>query len=273
MTEEELQLLEGSSDKFQAVESTKSASDIGGASEIKLGHSLSQEHEVDLLYNKASPSPDVEQTKLEAVSNVCNEQFFISSKVFIESDARFLANKIDMRSSNNVMPKHEVWVPSSILGSNMRSSNFFIAYQAHQVPKPNLSSLSSSLVFHVYPHLYIIPFNYNLECNGNEVVQHKSIKEHSLDQIVSGPIWSATRFTMINAIASCDAWANDQRAKVERSFVDNMIKCLEVFDVFNGQNALAYWISGQFPLIKVSFQATPCGQGVLEAREVSRTPI
>ena len=200
MTEEELQLLEGSSDKFQAIESTKSASDIGGASEIKLGHSLSQEHEVDLLYNKASPSPDVEQTKLKAVSNVCNEQFFISSKVFIESDARFLANKIDMRSSNNVMPKHKVWVPSSILGSNMRSSTFFISYQAHQVPKPNLSSLSSSLAFHVYQPLYIILFNYDLECNGNEVVQHKSMKEHSLDQIVSGPIWSATRFTMINAI-------------------------------------------------------------------------
>ena len=129
-----------------------------------------------------------------------NGQFFISSKVSIELDACFSANKINMRSSNNVLPKHEAWVPSSILGSNMRSSTFFIAYQAHQVPKPNLSSLSSSLVFHVYPHLYIIPFNYNLECNGNEVVQHKSIKEHSLDQIVSGPIWSATRFTMINAI-------------------------------------------------------------------------
>ena len=132
MTEEELQLLEGTSDKFQAVESTKTASNIGGASEIEIGHSLGQEHEVGLLNNKASPSLDVGQTKLEAVSNVCNGQFFISSKVSIESDARFSANKIDMRSSNNVMPKHEVWVPSSILGSNMRSSNFII------VPKPNL---------------------------------------------------------------------------------------------------------------------------------------
>ena len=143
---------------------------------------------MDLLYNKASPSPDVEQTKLKAVSNVCNEQFFISSKVFIESDARFLANKIDMRSSNNVMPKHEVWVPSSILGSNMRSSTFFIAYQAHQVPKPNLSSLSSFVAYHVYQDLYIIPFNYDLECNGNEAFQQKSRTEHSFDQNVSGPI-------------------------------------------------------------------------------------
>jgi len=52
-----------------------------------------------------------------------------------------------------------------------------------------------------------------------------------------------------------------------------MIKCLEVFDVFSGQDALAYWISGRFPLMKVSFQATPCGQGVLEARELLGTPI
>ena len=48
---------------------------------------------------------------------------------------------------------------------------------------------------------------------------------------------------MIDAIASCDAWANDQRAKVERSFADNMIKCLEVFDVLSSQDTLAYWVS------------------------------
>ena len=45
---------------------------------------------------------------------------------------------------------------------------------------------------------------------------------------------------MIDAIASCDAWANDKKAKAERSFADNMIKCLEVFDVFSSQDALTY---------------------------------
>ena len=152
------------------------------------------------------------------------------------------------------MPKHKVWVPSSNLGSNMRSSNFII------VPKLNLWSLSSSVA---YLDLYITPFNYDLECNGNEAVQHKSRKEQSLDQIVSEPIWSATRFDMIDAIASCDSRANDRRAKVERSFANKMIKCLEVFDVFNGRDTLAYWVSGLFPLMKVSFQGTPFGQGVL----------
>ena len=73
------------------------------------------------------------------------------------------------------MPKHRAWVQSSTLGSNMRSSNFII------VPKPNLWGLPSSVA---YPDLYITPFNHDLECNGNEAVQHKSRKEHSLDQIV-----------------------------------------------------------------------------------------
>ena len=160
------------------------------------------------------------------------------------------------------MPKHKVWVPSSNLGSSMRSSNFII------VPKPNLWSLSIA-----YLDLYITPFNYDLECNGNEAVQHKSRKAHSLDQVVLGPIWSATRFDMIDAIASCDAWANERRAKVERSFAVNIIKCLEVFDVFSSQDALAYWVSGRFPLMKVSLQATPCGQGVLKGKEMIGTPI
>ena len=31
-----------------------------------------------------------------------------------------------------------------------------------------------------------------------------------------------------------------------------MVKCLEIFDVFNGQVALVYWISGWFPLMKVA---------------------
>ena len=46
MTEEESQLLEGTSDKFQDVELTKTTSDIEGASEIEIDHSLSQEYEV-----------------------------------------------------------------------------------------------------------------------------------------------------------------------------------------------------------------------------------
>ena len=101
MTEEESQLLEGTRDKFQVVELTKTTSNIEDASEIEIDHSLSQEHEVGLLNQKASPSLDLEQTKLEAVSDVCNGQFFISSKVSIVSNSCFSANKIDMRSSNN----------------------------------------------------------------------------------------------------------------------------------------------------------------------------
>lgn len=31
-----------------------------------------------------------------------------------------------------------------------------------------------------------------------------------------------------------------------------VFKCLEIFDKFDGQDALAYWISGRFPLMKVS---------------------
>ena len=46
MTEEESQLLEGTRDKFQVVELTKTTSDIKGASEIEIDHSLSQEYEV-----------------------------------------------------------------------------------------------------------------------------------------------------------------------------------------------------------------------------------
>ena len=87
MMVEELQLLEGTSNKFPAIESTKTALDIEGAIEIEIDHSLSQEHEVGLLNHKASQSLDAEQTKLEAVSDVCNGQFFISSKVSIKSDA------------------------------------------------------------------------------------------------------------------------------------------------------------------------------------------
>ena len=101
MTEQESQLPEGTSDKFQVVELTKTASDIEGASEIEIDHSLSQEHEVGLLNQKASPSLDLEQTKLEAMSDVCIGRFFISSKVSIVSDSCFSTKKIDMRSSNN----------------------------------------------------------------------------------------------------------------------------------------------------------------------------
>lgn len=101
MTEEKTQLLKGTSDKFQVVELTKTASDIERASEIEIDHTLSQEHEVGLLNQKPSPSLDLEQTKLKAMSYVCNGQLFISSKVSIVSDSCFSANKIDMRSSNN----------------------------------------------------------------------------------------------------------------------------------------------------------------------------
>ena len=31
-----------------------------------------------------------------------------------------------------------------------------------------------------------------------------------------------------------------------------VVKCLEIFDEFDGQDALMYWISGRFPLMKVS---------------------
>ena len=89
MTEEESQLLEGTSNKFQVVELTKTASEIEGASEIEIDHSLSEEHEVRLLNQKASPSFDLKQTKLKAVSDVCNGQFFISSKVSITSNSFF----------------------------------------------------------------------------------------------------------------------------------------------------------------------------------------
>ena len=44
-----------------------------------------------------------------------------------------------------------------------------------------------------------------------------------------------------------------------------VVKCLEIFDVFDGQDALAYWINGQFPLMKVSLNNntlwTTCFQG------------
>ena len=44
-----------------------------------------------------------------------------------------------------------------------------------------------------------------------------------------------------------------------------VVKCLEIFDVFDGQDALAYWISGRFPLMKVSLNNTTlwarCFQG------------
>ena len=92
-------------------------------------------------------------------------QMLAFQQISIESDVCFSAIKIDMRSLNKVMPKHaawvpkhKAWVPSSILGSNMRSSTFFIA------PKPNLSSLLSSVAYHVYQDLYIIPFidNFNM---------------------------------------------------------------------------------------------------------------
>ena len=35
-----------------------------------------------------------------------------------------------------------------------------------------------------------------------------------------------------------------------------VIRCLEVVGVFNVQDALEYWVSGRFPLMKVSFHNT-----------------
>ena len=44
-----------------------------------------------------------------------------------------------------------------------------------------------------------------------------------------------------------------------------VVKCLEIFDVFDSQDALTYWINGQFPLMKVSLNNntlwTTCFQG------------
>ena len=44
-----------------------------------------------------------------------------------------------------------------------------------------------------------------------------------------------------------------------------VVKCLEIFDVFDGQDALAYWINGRFPLMNVSLNNntlwTRCFQG------------
>ena len=50
-------------------------------------------------------------------------------------------------------------------------------------------------------------------------------------------------------------------------------RCLEVVEVFNIQDALEYWVSGRFPLMKMSTIRTPCGQGVLEDSEILRTHI
>ena len=52
-----------------------------------------------------------------------------------------------------------------------------------------------------------------------------------------------------------------------------VIRCLEVVGVFNVQDALEYWVSGWFPLMKMSTTKTPCGQGVLKEREILRTHI
>ena len=52
-----------------------------------------------------------------------------------------------------------------------------------------------------------------------------------------------------------------------------VIRCLEVVGVFNVQDALEYWVSGRFPLMKMSTTKTPCAQGVLKEREILRTHI
>ena len=52
-----------------------------------------------------------------------------------------------------------------------------------------------------------------------------------------------------------------------------MIRCLEVVGVFNVQDVLEYWVSGQFPLMKMPTTTTPCGQSVLKEREMLGTHI
>ena len=50
------------------------------------------------------------------------------------------------------------------------------------------------------------------------------------------------------------------------------VKCLEIFDEFDGQDALAYWISGRFPLMKVSLSNNTlwarCFQGERNVRNM-----
>ena len=47
-----------------------------------------------------------------------------------------------------------------------------------------------------------------------------------------------------------------------------MINYFGVVRVINGQDALAYWVSGQFPLMKVSFHNNTLWQGVFKGREM-----
>ena len=49
-------------------------------------------------------------------------------------------------------------------------------------------------------------------------------------------------------------------------------RCLEVVGVFNVQDALEYWVSGRFPLMKMSTIRTPCGKGVLKEGGNIRNP-
>ena len=46
----------------------------------------------------------------------------------------------------------------------------------------------------------------------------------------------------------------------------SVINCFRVVGVFNSQDALRYWCSGQSPLMKIT--TTPCGQGVFKGREM-----
>ena len=52
----------------------------------------------------------------------------------------------------------------------------------------------------------------------------------------------------------------------------SVTRCLEVIGVFNVQDVLEYWVSGRFPLVKVSFHNNTlwarCFQGVENVRNM-----
>ena len=52
-----------------------------------------------------------------------------------------------------------------------------------------------------------------------------------------------------------------------------VVKCLEIFDVFNSQAALVYWISGWFPLMKVALNNNTLWARCFEDEENVRNAI
>ena len=47
-----------------------------------------------------------------------------------------------------------------------------------------------------------------------------------------------------------------------------VVECLEIFDEFDSQDALAYWISGRFPLMKVSLNNSTLWARFSQGREM-----